>query len=352
MSGQSEEKYLPASQSKLRKERRKGKVATAPDLNASVGTIVGIIVVTTMLIFFFQQILRMFDSAVTATTLTWESGFVLASNAALYGYLMVVVPVAIFTVIAVVIANMIYIKGMLFSLDPIVPKFERLNPVEGFKRIFGKRGMIMAAEKLARIVLILVVLFGLIWFYKFEIFNAPLCGFDCSVQIANMVIIPFLIAACVLLCLAGLINMPIQQILFDKDMMMGRSEQKRDQRDNTGSPELKQERRRFYREIMSGEAPKQLKSDTQPTFLVLGDLTLIGMRYIKDEDLAPFVLWKAEGSEFQQRLAKYGRSLPVVSDPKLAAQLAKSKAGSRIENKLFKPVAEAMSRAGVISSGR
>ncbi|HYM33883.1 MAG TPA: EscU/YscU/HrcU family type III secretion system export apparatus switch protein, partial [Steroidobacteraceae bacterium] len=50
----------------------------------------------------------------------------------------VLLPFLVVGVVAAILANLVQ-TGPIFSVDPLKPKFERLNPAAGFKRVFNKR---------------------------------------------------------------------------------------------------------------------------------------------------------------------------------------------------------------------
>src|SRR5882672_2184452 len=66
--------------------------------------------------------------------------------------------------LAVIVAGVVgsvALGGFSFSLEALLPKFEKLDPIAGFKRIFGWQGLVELAKSLAKFALVAVAAYVL-----------------------------------------------------------------------------------------------------------------------------------------------------------------------------------------------
>ena len=72
------------------------------------------------------------------------------------------IPFAILLVVVAIFSSILQV-GVRFTLKPIAPKFSKLSPLQGLKRIFGTQGLMELLKSLAKLLLI-----GFIGFITFE----------------------------------------------------------------------------------------------------------------------------------------------------------------------------------------
>ena len=344
MSGeQSEEKQLPASSMKLKKEREKGKIAKSADLYSAVAVLISIVLLYVLSPYNHAYITNIFDASSQAVTFKWEYGFNYAKNVLFYYSLMIMLPIIIAVTFAVIMSNLIYNKGIPISFDPIIPKFDHLNPASGFKRIFGRRGRVEGGIKLVRLFIWLSLAFGIVWFALPTLVNSPLCGVPCSLDTTSSLIFQLIAAACIVIFLIALFDMPIQQALFLYDMKMTHSEKKREDKDHFGSPEVRSERRRFYQEGSATTVPLKVQNSS---LVIVGDNVAVAIHYSRDSGMGPIVTGKAKDEEMKTFLSA-AQGIAKYSDPNLAKGLSYIPRGSTIPQKFYDDIARAIINTGV-----
>ncbi|MEM7620381.1 MAG: EscU/YscU/HrcU family type III secretion system export apparatus switch protein [Pseudomonadota bacterium] len=342
----SEEKSLQASNLKLKKQREKGQIAKSPDMYSAVQGVIGFTFFLLFLGYGFEQILHIFNASVHATSYSWDNGLQYASDKIFRTILVLVSPIAIAITIAIILANILYNKGIPFSLDPIKPRFEKLNPVEGFKKIFGRRTLIDGSQKIVRIAFWFCIAFGIVWMLAQSLVNSPICGYNCTFAVGETLAIRLVIAAILILLIVALIDMPIQSAMFMHEMKMGKSEKKREDKDQYGAPEVRSERKRMHREILNSSAKAGIES---ATFVISGEKGSVAMRYIADEEGVPSVVAKATGESNQDFLSKANQlGLQVINDDDMVAKLKGVNLGSHVPKDLFNDLAKLMSQHGAV----
>ena len=73
----------------------------------------------------------------------------------------VVAPIAAGIIIIILVAHYVQ-TGFAFSLEPLMPRLNRINPIEGLKRIFSKRSIVELLKSIIKILLILNVTYNAI----------------------------------------------------------------------------------------------------------------------------------------------------------------------------------------------
>lgn len=249
MSGDSsEQKTRPASQQKLRKQRREGQVPQArkPAGYASTAIAIGTLLVLAPMMHgaleaYLDGLMHSLGGPlkpVLPERLQALSTLIFRLTA----------PIFLVAVVGAVLLTFLFLKGIPFSAAPLKPDFSRLNPASGFKRIFGMRSLIEVGSEFVVLLVWLgaatLVLAGLIR----PILAMHGCGLSCMGPIATTIahrLAWLAIGVCTLLVGLELI---LQRGIFLHEQRMTETEHKREVKDQYGSPEIRSERRRLQRE--------------------------------------------------------------------------------------------------------
>ena len=150
--------------------------------------------------------------------------------------------------------------GWAFSPKAFAFKTEKLNPVEGMKRIFSARGLMEMFKALGKFAVIAAVLVVLLWKEANDFIRLG----DVSVErglvdIGYLLIWSFLILSSALIVIAA-VDVPFQIWEHVKQLRMTRQEVKDEHKETDGSPEVRGRIRNLQREIaqrrMMAEVPK------------------------------------------------------------------------------------------------
>jgi flagellar biosynthetic protein FlhB len=139
--------------------------------------------------------------------------------------------------------------GFLFTLKPLAPQASKINPIEGFKRMFGLR----AAVELGKALLKFLLVSGVLWW-------TIAADFGDLMRLGRMNLEPALASAATLmaksalwvalsLALIAMIDVPWQKYQFMKRMRMTRQEIKDEFKEVEGRPEIKAQIQRRQREM-------------------------------------------------------------------------------------------------------
>jgi flagellar biosynthesis protein FlhB len=337
-----QEKTEQATQKRREETRNRGQVARSFEVNSAVIMLVGFGVLMIFRHHFMSGLMRMsalFLSNRHTYELT-ETGVQRLILDVTRDSFLILLPILVTLFIAGIVVNIVQV-GFLFTGEPVRPKFDKINPVEGFKRIFSRR----AAESLVRdIVKIVVVLWIGYWAMK-GILNDTLKMADATVpQITAFTgVALFWIAIKILIgyCVIAILDYAFQRWDYEHSMMMTRQEVREELRQTEGDPLLRARIRTVQRELarrrMMEEVPKAQVVVTNPTEIAVALSYEAGMP-------APVVVAKGRriiAEKIRERAVAAG--VPIVENVLLAQSLFKAvDIGSAIPADLYTAVAEVL----------
>ncbi|HND63008.1 MAG TPA: EscU/YscU/HrcU family type III secretion system export apparatus switch protein [Opitutaceae bacterium] len=229
-----------------------------------------------------------------------------------------------------------------FQLTPEAAtfKFENLNPVTGFQRVFSKAVLVRALIDLLKLVAIGSALYvGARGLMADPLFNAPVESAYLGefLQRATMVFLGRLLLA---LGVVAAVSYAYEKFKTMRDLRMTREEVKEERRNSEGDAHTKAAMRRMARRLMQ----KQMLAAVATADVVVTNPThfAVALKYERGKDQAPVVLAKGE-NRFAQRIkaiaAEHG--VPTVENKPVARLLfAVGQVGETIPANLYQAVAE------------
>lgn len=346
----SEEKTEPGSDKKLRDARQKGQVAKSQDMVTALVVLACTVylamsaqTLTLRTIDLFEQVATALAAPDMAFSETWRMIVAEATDVLMSATL----PLFLLIVFVVLIGNVLILKGMLFSTEPVKPDFKRIDPVGGFKRIFSLRNVVEFLKALFKMVAL-----GAAFFVVYRqslpfLFGAPSCGAGCLLASFNYLFIPIAVMAILAFFVTGLLDLLLQKWLFGRDMRMSHSEVKRERKDTDGSPEIRKER---HRQRMAMQAGSSARGEQMASLMIGGEGWLVGVRYVRGETKVPVVVLKIPPDAAREAWARRDeKSVPHVFDPMLADEIGRlCSPGEPVPERHFGRVAQMLVKAGLI----
>ena len=147
--------------------------------------------------------------------------------------------------------------GFIFSFSPLTPNFSKLNPANGFKRVFSMRQFIDTGKNLFKLA-VYTVLAGLAILDALKltvpgIYDAS--GLANALGHVSLHLVVLFVGAAIIV---AAIDQLISRRDYLKKMRMSRRETRRESRDREGDPRFKQRRRQIHREY--AKLSKSLKN--------------------------------------------------------------------------------------------
>lgn len=233
--------------------------------------------------------------------------------------LMTLAPFLTLMVVAAILAPLA-LGGWSFSPQAMGFKFEKLDPIKGFGKIFSARGLVELLKSLAKFLILALVTALLLW-HKADLFlglgSEPLR--PALQHVASLLGWSFLYLSLALILIAA-VDVPFQLWDHARQLKMTRQEIRDEMKETDGRPEVKQQIRRMQREMaqrrMMQEIPKADVIVTNPTHFA------VALRYDQNKMRAPRVVAKgADLIALNIRAKGHEHNIPILSAPPLARAL-------------------------------
>ena len=261
----------------------------------------------------------------------------------------------IFVVVAAVIgiaANAAQV-GFLFTFEPIIPKLEKLNPVEGAKKIFSMKNLFEFFKNVVKVSFLGYLLYRIIEASVPELLTMCYGTVDDIFPCLKLMLKRLAVYTAFGYIVIAVVDRIFQGKNFTKQRMMTKDEVKREYKEMEGSAEVKQAQRQFRDEIMNG--PDPVKSAKQSNVVVTNPTRLaVGIRFKAEESPLPRICAMGAGPVAKIiRETALAEGIPIMEDKPLARALyAKGKIEDFIPDSLIEPVAELLKWAKQIEAAR
>lgn len=247
-------------------------------------------------------------------------------------------PIVLPILVLGVLANFVQ-TGALITSEPLKPDFSKLNPINGFKRIFSMRTVMELFKDLA-----IVSVVGYIG-YKFIIDNymSILYSGNSNAQgvlkeIGQLSVSIFFKITLVLIVIA-IIDYVFQRYQYNKDLRMTKQEIKEEYKQEEGDPQIKGKIRQKQREMammrMMQEVPKATVVVTNPTHIA------VALKYEEGQS-APVVVAKgADNIAIKIKEKASENKVPIIENKPLARMIySEVELNSEIPMEMYQAVAE------------
>lgn len=237
-----------------------------------------------------------------------------------------------------VLGALLQVRGV-FSIDPIKPRFERLNPGENLKNLFSTRQLTELALSLIKVGVLGAVLYLLLRSQVPELFAAAAHAVPLLAPVAARILLAMAAATLAVSLLVAALDYGHQKFEFLKKQRMSKQEVRQEYKDIEGDPYIKASRRQFHRELAQGSVQRRVERAsvvlTNPTHVA------VGLRYRPHETDVPLVVVKgADELAFEIRRHARRVGVPVVESPPLARRLyERSDEDDYIDGEFFDTVA-------------
>jgi flagellar biosynthesis protein FlhB len=326
----------------LQSARDKGQVPKSQDLSGAVlmlGSVVALIALAPMIAEMFERILRKMLSGDVSVDQLDPAIIRSAGSLAIYEVGRVMLPVLLIVMVIAYSSQFMQV-GWLISGDPIMPKFNKLSPISGIKRIYGRKGLVKAIINTLKLGLLILVSILVIRSQIDAIAVLPkLPAAIATAAILRMLLIIAFTLIVILLMLA-VIDFIFQRWQHTQENKMTKQQVKDERRSMEGDPQLKGKRMQMAREIVmqqiSHQVPQADVIVTNPTHFS------VAIKYDTSGMGAPKVT--AKGADLiALRIRQIARQndVPIVERPPLARALYWGiKVGQEISPEHYEAVAE------------
>ncbi|HEY4319524.1 MAG TPA: EscU/YscU/HrcU family type III secretion system export apparatus switch protein [Herbaspirillum sp.] len=232
-----------------------------------------------------------------------------------------VLPILLACIVATALPSL-YQSKFVLATKSLGLKFESLNPVNGFKKMFSMRTL----KDLVKAILYLAA-FAIAAVLFWEMQKGAILGQIHAEAGALLGIWGKLLLSLVLTCLACValiiaVDVLCEIFLLTKDLKMEKQEVKREHKEQEGNPDIKAKRKELHMEVLSS----QMKSDIEKSSFVVVNPTHIAVAVYFKPELVPFPFISAIEIDHKALMVKaYAKEVgtPVVENIPLARRLYK-----------------------------
>lgn len=347
--GMGGERTEPATQKKLTDARKEGQVAKSREIANCMGLLSLFLVLKFWVGHMGIQLMEIFPgiyNRIPDATTFWQ-GYVpekdikIVFQTMLLDVLIVIAPILLIGVAVAFICDIAQVKWRP-TFKPLRPKFSKLNPLKGVKKLFSLNSIVELIKAVAKISLILYICYGYLkdkWVILLNLYDFSLMQ---ALELAATVVTDLGIRISAIYILIAAADFIYQKVKFSNDMKMSKQEIKEEYKQQEGDPQVKGKIKQKMREAsmrrMMQDLPKADVVITNPTHYA------VAVKYDPDVADAPIVLAKGE-DHLARRIKEIAKEnkIEIVENKPLARMLyANVDVGQAIPPELYQAVAEVL----------
>ncbi len=306
---------------RLRKAIEEGDVARSIELPVAAVMISAAIVMALMGSWWVSRFAEQMKQGFSFDRRTLETPFVLPATFfyAVGEGLLVVLPLMLVTAVIAIAASGIT-GGFHFSVKAFSPRFSKLSPIAGVKRMFGLHALVELIKAIAKFAVVSAVLWWLVDRYLVDLIRVANMGLEPAMSLTGQMIIQAVLWLTFSLALIALIDTPYQRWSYFKKLRMTKQEVKDELKDMEGRPEVKQQIRRRQREMASARMISKIKD--ADVVITNPEHFAVALSYDPTSDGAPILLAKGAdhlAARIREEARQHG--VEMFSSPQLARAL-------------------------------
>lgn len=343
------EKTEPATEKKLQDARKEGQVAKSREIANGLGLLSLFLILRFYMGTMGTRFLEMFYASYNSIpeTLTFWNGNMpqseirLLFNQLMVDILLIIAPVLLIGCVVAFLSDVVQVKWQVTG-KPLKPKFSKLNPINGFKKIFSVNSLVELVKSIAKIVLIIYIVYSYLkdkTELLYSLYDMPLMQ---AISLAGEMVTDLGMRIAAVYMVIALLDYIYQKFKFSQDMRMTKQEIKDEFKQSEGDPQVKGRIRQKMREAsqrrMMQDLPRADVVITNPTHYA------VAIQYDPDVAEAPVVLAKgADHLAARIKEAAKENHIEIVENKPLARMLyANVEVGQMVPPELYQAVAEVL----------
>ncbi len=253
----------------------------------------------------------------------------------------IVLPVFAVGVFVVFVCDVVQVKWKP-TTKPLKPKFNKLNPVSGFKKFLSVNSLVELVKSILKLSVVGYVVYKYIVKEIGQIFILYNISLNQAIGLIGKIVTDLGIRIALVYMVIAFLDFVYQKRKFKKDMKMTKQEVKDEYKNQEGDPQIKGKQKQKMREAsmrrMMQHLPEADVVITNPTHYA------VAIKYDADKYDAPYVLAKGE-DYLAQRIKDVAKEndIEIVENKPLARMLyANVEVGGLIPPELYQSVAEVL----------
>jgi flagellar biosynthetic protein FlhB len=237
------------------------------------------------------------------------------------------------------VASSLVMHRPLFTFETMMPKLDRLSPMSGFKRIFGKEAYVQFAKSLAKFAIVGTLIVVVLWPERYRLDQLLRLDPILMVSVSWSLMLKLLGSVLAVFAFVAGLDVLYQRFSWRNRLKMTKEEMKKEYKESEGSPEIKGRIRKLRMEMlrkrMMAQVPQSSVIITNPTHYA------VALRYEAGMN-APVLMAKGVDSLAMRIRELAGKhEIPIIENPPLARVLhARVEVDEEIPEEHYKAVAE------------
>ncbi len=341
----SEEKTEQPTAKKIRDSRNKGQIPQSKDLNGAISLILVFAFMSALSGFYIE---RLFGFFYATTDMIADPGMIFVDgnlrlflNEVIITILQLSLPLLAVAMVSGALVSYVQV-GNVFTMEPLMPKLEKINPIKGFKNMFSSRSLVELLKSLSKAGLILYITVSYVSDKLIILISTVELELVQIIMILWELVFGVVLRSSILLFVIAVFDFAFKKWKNRKDLMMTKQEIKDEYKQSEGDPllksKIKEKQRAFAMSRMMQDVPKADVVITNPTHFAIAIL------YDAQLSDAPKVVAKGQDlvAANIKRVATE-HDVPLVENKPLAQALYKSTdIGDFISPDLYEAVAEVL----------
>ena len=331
---------------KRKKEREKGNVARSMDVNSVVVLIAGILVIKFMgkkLLSGISHFSSGIYTGIMTIQLTPESTVQYTQNG--IWYIFGIIGPILVTIMIMGLASNIGQVGFFYSKKALTPKFSKINPLKGVKRIFSAKSIVELVKGIFKVTIICIIGYSVIKSHIYDFYSMSVLTPAAVLSFIAGVLFELGIKIAIVLIFLAAADYAWQNYDYENNIKMTKQEVKDEQRQERGNPEVKSRVKSLQRQLsrtrMMNAVPDATVVVTNPTHIA------VALQYAPHEPSdAPKVVAKGQRKTAERiKLIAKKNNVPVIEDKPLARTLFQTlEVGMEIPPIFYQAVAEILAK--------
>lgn len=225
---------------------------------------------------------------------------------------------------------------------PLQPKFSKMNPINGVKRMFSLNTLVELLKSIVKVVVISYIAYSVITEHIKELYLVYDMSVMQSIYLMYNIVLELAMKICILFCVIAAADFMYQKWKFKSDNKMTKQEVKDEFKNQEGDPKIKGQQRQRMQQAsqrrMMAAIPEADVVITNPTHFA------VALSYKTGQGQAPIVV--AKGADFLAgRIKEIARDsqVEIVENKPLARMLYYNvDIGAEIPPELYQAVAEVL----------
>ena len=338
-----EEKTEKATPKKRRDQRKEGNVLQSKEI-VTAASVLGIFAAVRLLAGFMVKNLLSFHQRILEQSGTYDVNPDTIMPLVIQIMTIIVLfvgPVCLTAMMIGILTTVAQTRG-LFTMKATRPKFSRLNPLEGIKKLFSLQSVVGIVKGLIEVIIIGYLVYNEIRKKLPIIISLSDAGVMQSLTYAGKLVYDVVMLICIVLVFVAAADFLFQWWQFEKKLKMSKQEVKDEYKQMEGDPQVKSKIKQRQQQM----AQRRMMQDVPSADVVIRNPThfAVALKYDQDQNRAPLVV--AKGADYLARkiveIAEQHDVYCMENPPLARALYDQVNVGQEIPYELYDAVAEVL----------